>query len=162
MDIFGNLLGAGASALSGGLFGLAGNVAAKLFGYFETEQSATHRQAEWNHEIELLKLQQAIRPESVEHDRAPASPSSDSMDILRDSIRADAALSGSYSWVNAVRSLVRPTLTLGLTAFLGAAFFVMPESAAEKSYVVDSLMFASVTAIVWWFGDRAPRRTLPH
>jgi hypothetical protein len=38
----------------------------------------------------------------------------------------------------------------------------MPEGAADKTYVIDSLVFVSVTAITWWFGDRAPRKTVRH
>jgi hypothetical protein len=157
MEILGNILSAGTSALSGGLFGLLGNVASKLFGYFEAAQTADHRQAEWDHEIELLKLQQQNHPEGIEHEAA-----TDVLAPLDASIRAEAVLPASYEWVNAVRSLVRPTLTLGLATFLAVAFFAMPEGTADKVYVVDSLVFASVTAIVWWFGDRAPKRKLPH
>ena len=28
----------------------------------------------------------------------------------------------------------------------------------DRAYVADSLVFAAVTAIVWWFGDRAPKK----
>jgi hypothetical protein len=60
--------------------------------------------------------------------------------------------------VDAARALVRPLLTLGLSAVLAAAFFSMAPGDTARSYVIDSLVFAAVTAIVWWFGDRAPPR----
>jgi hypothetical protein len=41
---------------------------------------------------------------------------------------------------------------------LAAAFFSMAPTDAARAYVIDSLVFAAVTAIVWWFGDRAPPR----
>ena len=160
MDILGNLLGTGASALSGGVFGLIGNIAAKAFGYFENSQSFTQKQAEWSHEVELLKLQMQLKTEESEHENALLPV--EALSALDASVRADGALGPSYAWVNAVRSLVRPALTCGLAGFLGVAFFAMPEGAADRAYVVDSLVFASVTAIVWWFGDRAPRRPVHH
>jgi len=158
MDILGSLLGTGAAALTGGVFGLVGNIASKIFGYVETKQTNAQRQAEWQHETELLKLQLQLKTEETENEQALVS--SQSLDALGASIRADAAYSTSYKWVDAVRSLVRPALTLGLAGFLAAAFFAMPEGAADKTYVVDSLVFASVTAVTWWFGDRAPRKQL--
>jgi hypothetical protein len=53
---------------------------------------------------------------------------------------------------------VRPALTLGLVIVLAFAFFAMAPGDSERGYVTDSLVFAAVTAIVWWFGDRAPKR----
>ena len=57
-----------------------------------------------------------------------------------------------------VRALVRPALTLGLGGFLCTAFFAMSPGDIDRAYVADSLVFAAVTAIVWWFGDRAPKK----
>ena len=160
MDILGSLLGTGISALGGGVFGLVGNIASKVFGYIENGQSNTQRQAEWQHETELLKLQLQLKMQETENEQALLP--SQSLDALGASIRSDAGYGASYKWVDAVRALVRPALTLGLAGFLAAAFFAMPEGAADKTYVVDSLVFASVTAITWWFGDRAPRKQLKH
>jgi hypothetical protein len=58
-----------------------------------------------------------------------------------------------------MRALVRPTLTLGLTTFLACAFFAMAPGDIDRAYVADSLVFAAVTSIVWWFGDRAPKKS---
>jgi hypothetical protein len=57
---------------------------------------------------------------------------------------------------------VRPTLTLGLTTFLASAFFALAPGDIDRAYVADSLVFVAVTAVVWWFGDRAPRKLAPH
>ncbi len=160
MDTLGSILGTGASALSSGVFGLIGNIAAKAFGYFENGQTFAQKQTEWNHETELLKLQMQLKTEETEHESVLLPVQS--LDALDASVRADGALGPSYGWVNAVRSLVRPALTLGLAGFLCVAFFAMPKGAADRAYVVDSLVFASVTVIVWWFGDRAPKRPLHH
>jgi hypothetical protein len=151
MGIFGHILG---TALSGGLFGLIGNIAAKLFAYLESKQQFTERQAQWSYETDLLKLQMQAPAPETEHDAAPDA----SWSALNESLRDDALLASSYPWVNAVRSLVRPALTCGLAAVLAFAFFAMKSGDPERSYVIDSLVFAGVGAITWWFGDRAPRR----
>ena len=156
MGILGNLLGCGISAGAGGIFGLIGNLATKTFGYLESKQSFAAKQAEWMHETELLKLQSQWRQSETEAE--PSLAFSASWNGLLSSVATEGALPASYRWVDAARALVRPLLTLGLSAVLAAAFFSMAPSDATRAYVIDSLVFAAVTAIVWWFGDRAPLR----
>ena len=158
MDIVGTLLGGGASALTGGVFGLAGNIASKAFGYFETRQAFQQRLAEWTHESELLKLQMQAHAAETEQEIRVAE-NAGSWRGLEASVNSETALGISYPWVNAIRALVRPALTLGLALFLGVAFFALAPSDSERNYVADSLVFAAVSAIVWWFGDRAPKKS---
>lgn len=157
MGIVGDLLGMGTSAMSGGLFGLVGNIATKAFGYFEAKQAFTQKQAEWGHETELLKLQMQAKADETEQEIHVAE-SQGSWSGLTTSVAAEAAVGASYPWVNAVRALVRPVLTVGLTSFLSVAFFAMAPGDIDRSYVADSLVFVAVTSIVWWFGDRAPKK----
>jgi hypothetical protein len=158
MGILGHLLGCGISAGAGGVFGLIGNLATKTFGYLESKQSFAAKQAERRHETELLKLQSQWRQPETEHVDPPLALTAPWSGLLS-SVAAEGALPSSYKWVNAARALVRPLLTLGLSAVLAAAFFSMAPSDVARVYVIDSLVFAAVTAIVWWFGDRAPPRT---
>ena len=160
MDILGTLADAAASAASGGIFGLVGHVATKLAGYSESEQEFKQKQAEWLHENDLLKLQMQAKQAETENEVA-VSAAAGAWSGLGESLKAETAIGDSYPWVNAVRALVRPSLTLGLALFLCSAFFALPADDAERAYVANSLVFAAVTAIVWWFGDRAPKRA-PH
>lgn len=161
MDILGTLVDAGTSAISGGLFGLIGNVATKVVGYFEAEQQFKQKQAEWAHETDLLKLQMTAKQQETESEIQLAGASG-SWTGLTASLQAETSIGVTYPWVNAVRALVRPLLTFGLAAFLCAAFFALTPGDIDRSYVANSLVFAAVTAIVWWFGDRAPKRPAPH
>ena len=61
--------------------------------------------------------------------------------------------------INAARALVRPALAIGLSTFLACAFFAMAPGDIDRAYVADNLVFAAVTSIVWWFGDRAPKKS---
>jgi hypothetical protein len=158
MDILGDLLGTGASALSGGLFGLVGNIATKVFGYFEAKQAFTQKLAEWGHETDLLKLQMQAKSAETEHEIHVAE-SQGSWSGLASSLSAEGAIGASYPWVNATRALVRPVLTLGLATFLASAFFALAPGDIDRAYIADSLVFAAVSSIVWWFGDRAPGKS---
>ena len=143
------------SGLSGGLFGLLGNVAGKVIGIFETRQAFAQKKEEWGHEERLLDMQMKAKAAETEQELA-VTASSGSWGGLGDSLKSEAAIGATYPWVNAVRALVRPALTLSLSGFLGSAFFAT--SGAARNSIADSLVFAAVTAIVWWFGDRAPKR----
>ena len=156
MGILGNILGCGLSAGAGGVCGLIGNLATRTFSYLESKQSFLVKQSEWAHETELLKLQSQWQQPETEAE--PALALTASWDGLLSSVTAQGALPASYKWVDAARALVRPALTLGLSAVLAAAFFSMAPNDVARAYVIDSLVFAAVTAIVWWFGDRAPMR----
>ena len=156
MDI-GTLIGTGASALGGGLFGLVGNVASKLIGIVEAKQEFAQKKEEWGHEERLLDMQTKAKAAETEGELA-VTASSGSWSGLAESLKAETAIGATYPWVNAVRALVRPALTLGLASFLCAAFFALTPGDIDRAYVADSLIFAAVTAIVWWFGDRAPKK----
>jgi len=153
MDI-GSIFDAG---LTGGLFGLIGNVAGKVISIFTAKQEFTQKKEEWDHEERLLDLQMKAKAAETEQELAVAA-SSGSWSGLGESLKAETAIGATYPWVNAVRALVRPALTLGLSGFLCAAFFAMDPGAYDRQYIADSLVFAAVTAIVWWFGDRAPKK----
>lgn len=156
MDI-GSLIGTGASALTGGLFGLLGNVASKVIGLFEAKQAFDQKKEEWTHEERLLDMQVKAKAAETEEELA-VTASTGSWTGLTESLKAETAIGASYAWVNAVRALVRPALTLGLGTFLCAAWFALPDGDPGRTSVADSLLFAAVTSIVWWFGDRAPKK----
>jgi hypothetical protein len=145
------------SSLTGGLFGLLGNVTNKVIGIFTAKQEFSQKKEEWGHEERLLDMQMKAKAAETEQELA-VTASSGSWSGLSESLKAETAIGASYAWVNAVRALVRPALTLGLGGFLCAAFFALAPGDASRSAISDSLVFAAVTAIVWWFGDRAPKQ----
>jgi len=152
MDI-GSFLG---TTLGGGLFGLLGNVASKVVGLYEAKQAFAQKKEEWGHDERLADIQ--MKAKAAENAQQLAvTAASGSWSGLTESLKAETSIGASYAWVNAVRALVRPALTLGLGTFLCAAFFAMPDGDPARASVSDSLLFAAVTAVVWWFGDRGQK-----
>jgi hypothetical protein len=78
---------------------------------------------------------------------------------LSASLAAEAAIGESYKWVNAVRGLTRPCLTLLLWVIAGLVF--LGSGAAALGDIVETETFAATPATLWWFGARGPRRD-PH
>ena len=143
------------SSLTGGLFGLLGNVTNKVIGIFTAKQDFAQKKEEWSHEERLLDMQMKAKAAETEQELA-VTASSGSWSGLGESLKAETAIGSTYPWVNAVRALVRPALTMSLGGFLCAAYFAT--SGAARTTIAESLVFAAVTSIVWWFGDRAPKK----
>ena len=143
------------TATGGGIFGLVGTALGRVAGFLEQRQSMKHEQAKWAHETELLQFQAAAARQADEADQALADVSG-SWAGLRASMKAEAGIRPSYHWVDAVRGLTRPTLTLLL--WMIAASIWIGSDATVRSSVVDAVTFAATAATLWWFGDRAPKR----
>lgn len=149
-----DLIGLTASAAGGGIFGLIGTALGRVAGYFEREQSHAHERARWLHESDLLKLQMQAKTEETESEirLAEAAGSWKGLDA---SILADSSIGESYAWVNAVRGLTRPGLTL-LLWIIAIAIFISSDSASQAQ-ITETATFAATAATLWWFGDRGPR-----
>lgn len=164
----------GLSAAGGGLFGVAGALAGRIIGLFEIKErrrdqalANEHEERRWKQEHEMQLLQLQSRREETESELALAE-SAGSWSALGASYAAEAAIGATYQWVEAVRALVRPGLTLGLWCAVLAIFFhtaseqarwlAATDRASALAYLIDSVVFAATAATLWWFGDRPPRR----
>ena len=149
------LIGLAASAAGGGVFGLLGTVIGRAAGYFEQRQSQAHERARWQHEAHLAGLElQARREESEAAERQ--AETSGRWQGLAASMQAEASIGESYAWVNAVRALTRPVLTLLLWLITWLVFLASPET--EQAKIVETATFAATAATLWWFGDRGAQR----
>lgn len=148
------MTGWAASAAGGGVIGVVGSLVGRVAGYFERRQSQAHERTRWSHEAELLQLQHQARLEETEAERALADTSG-SWAGLKASMEAEAAIGESYPWVNAVRGLTRPALTLLLWLIAGGIWLGAGE--ADRAAITDTATFAATAATLWWFGDRGAR-----
>lgn len=150
-----NLTGLAASATGGGLFGLIGTVLGRVAGFFERRQEQAQERARWAHESELLKMQMQAKAQETEAEIALAETAG-SWDGLKASMQAEAAIGASYPWVNAMRGLTRPVLTL-LLWLISVSIFVGADPEGQQA-ITETATFAATAATLWWFGDRGPRR----
>lgn len=149
------LTGLAASAAGGGLFGLVGTALGRVAGFFETRQRLQHERERWSHETALLELQQKARAQETEAELALAETSG-RWAGLEASMQAEAAIGESYRWVNAVRGVTRPALTLLL--WLIAGMIWLGADMAARASITETAAFAATAATLWWFGDRGPKR----
>ncbi len=79
-------------------------------------------------------------------------------------------LKTSYKWVEAIRSLMRPLITMyllilstGLTVYIGSligGFKIMSEEYLLTAFtgIIDQVLFLTMLAIGWWFGSRPDKK----
>ena len=147
-----DIAGLAASAAGGGLFGLIGTALGRVAGYFEQKQAQAHEKARWIHEVQLIELQQAAQKAETEAEIA-LSEVEGSWQGLAASMQADAAIASSYRWVDAVRGLTRPCLTLLLWLIAGGIW--LGADPASRANIAETATFGATAATLWWFGDRS-------
>jgi hypothetical protein len=160
--------------MSGGLTGILGSLAGRVFSIFErrearqdralaNEESARMR----GHELLLLRESRLTNAAETENEIAIARTQG-SWAGLEASHTADAAATNVPGWANAVRAMVRPVLTplLWVIAMLAFAWMLKraeaglipaEDAALMTTYVINSAIYAATAATLWWFGDRARR-----
>ena len=150
-----DLIGLAASAAGGGVFGLVGTVIGRIAGLVERRQDNAQERARWVHEAAVLDLQMKARASELAGQERIAQTSG-AWQGLSASMAAEASIGDSYKWVNAVRALTRPLLTLLLWLITGLVYLGAPADA--RAGIVETTTFAATAATLWWFGDRGNRR----
>ncbi|MCU7933747.1 MAG: hypothetical protein KZQ99_02565 [Candidatus Thiodiazotropha sp. (ex Dulcina madagascariensis)] len=187
------IVGIVGSAASGGLLGLAGTGIQALLKFFEIREErktqialreldireieAERQLAMQQAEIDLDKIREqaagdlAIMEERVAGEVMTASYEADRASYSLESVRR---LTGFWknlagfglAFVDVVRGLMRPLITLytlGLLTAIGwlmyeAAEGVIPEMPALWLEIVQAVILLSTTSVTWWFGSRQLRR----
>lgn len=147
-----DLIGIAASAAGGGVFGVLGTALGRVAGYFERRQSIEHEERRWQHEVKLLEMQRLAAAAETEAELA-ITRAEGSWDGLQASLNAEAAIRASYKWVDAIRGLTRPLLTLLLWGITVVIWF--SADLADRSNITETATFAATAATLWWFGDRS-------
>lgn len=147
-----DVIGIAASAAGGGLFGLLGTALGRVAGFFEARQAMAHEERRWSHEARLLELQRTARREETEAEHA-LTETEGRWARLEASLAAEAAIAASYKWVDAVRALTRPLLTVLLWGITTAIWFTA--DLADRASITETATFAATAATLWWFGDRS-------
>lgn len=146
------LIGIAASAAGGGVFGLIGTSLGRLAGFFEKRQSIAHEERRWLHEIKLAEMETAAAAQKAEA-ALKETETAGRWAGLQDSLAAEAAIAVSYKWVDAVRALTRPVLTVLLWGIATLIWF--SATPTDRVMITETATFAATAATLWWFGDRA-------
>lgn len=154
----GDWFGLAASAAGGGVFGVFGTALGRVAGFFEARQQQAFEKSRWAHELDVMRLTMEAKRVETETE-IDLQQVHGSWEGLKASLQAEMAIPASYPFVNAVRALTRPALTLLLWLITALVFFNV--EADLRARVVETAVFAATAATLWWFGDRtnpAPRR----
>jgi hypothetical protein len=147
-----DVIGIAASAAGGGLFGLIGTTLGRLAGFFEKRQAIAHEERRWLHEIQLVETQAKTSAQQAEA-ALRETDTEGRWAGLQASLAADAGISESYRWVDAVRALTRPFLTVLLWGIATMIWF--SATPLDRVVITETATFAATAATLWWFGDRA-------
>jgi hypothetical protein len=156
MDL-GDIIGAAGSALSGGLLGVLGFGVKAFFGFLADREKRALVAVQHAHELALIREQRATLAVETEHEREIAAEETRraSYDF------ADVTGQPVWTWVASVVSLMRPLLTLYLTAVASLIVYDQLFGAAPDVFVrneaVALVMMLTSSCVLWWFGDR-PRQ----
>jgi hypothetical protein len=161
-----DILGAGASVASGGIFGLLGSVAGAWFKGKDRLAKAVEQDKQRVHDLKLIALKMEAKSQGA------------AWDSMVTTHQSETALNGqeNYKWVVAIKSLFRPFLTISLwllaawqldliltgtintyleLAEANQTLLATNELVALVRYVLYSTVFSAMTASTWWFGERA-------
>ncbi len=174
-------MGAILSLLSGGLLGTIGSLLSNVMDFFkvkeQNKQEVKMKQmdldamdkeyeyretaAQLNADVALTESGDDLREATYDHDEAKYSKG-----MIIKSIFLKAPL----VFVDVVRGLIRPALTVYLIALVTMVFYMVKaiidqegltidpvEALAIFAQVVDMILFLASMAIGWWFGDRSKK-----
>ncbi len=158
--------------LSGGATGLIGTVISGGMKFFENKQKHAHELAIMDMEIKQMGVEAQIAKDIKELDMEG-----------KDRAAAWSALEASYKesttrmssgdhpalvWVDVIRGLMRPVITIGLLVLIGVIYFTAAASLAAPDgtpmtvFIIQTVLYVGTTAVLWWFGTRnlapSPRR----
>lgn len=143
------------SVLSGGATGIFGSVIGKVFGLVDGWQEEKKAKNEHARTMEMARLQNELRAEEHESERGIVEAEQAGQAKLA-SFQHDMSAGISYPWVAAILRLVRPVLTLSLIGLL-LFIYISISDLAQQETIIQSVVYMSSTAVLWWFGDRAMR-----
>ena len=143
------------SVLTGGATGILGSVLGKVFNFVDVFIEEKKAKGEHERTIEMHRLQSELRADELESELAIVQEQS----AGAAQVACYAMLPGvevPYPWVAAILRLMRPLLTVML---VGIVWYIYASSndLAQQETIIQSVIYMSSTAVLWWFGDRAMR-----
>ena len=157
---------------AGGIFGLFGSLIGWWTKRVDEQDRRKWEKEKWAYERDMIHLQMKAKSEETEQEVKLAATAG-AWKGLDTSIRHDRSIKDTSTWVNNIRGLFRPILTVLLILVVVYFFHALTKELGYESprnlinsigedtarmlvvYMIHSVVFACTTAITWWFGDRA-------
>jgi len=160
-----DVIGVGASAATGGIFGLVGSLVGAVGKYFQKKQEQSFLREKWDYETKLLELNMKKGIQEFDHEMALTAQQG-SWSGLEASYKHDASIGPVHKWVNDIVKLFRPVLTIALWILCGIIFWWFGQKEFSetlssedifilKRYMIHTTFFAAGSAAMWWFGERS-------
>jgi hypothetical protein len=143
------------SGLFGGGVGLLGTLVGRVFGWLEEREKIKRLAIQNEHELKLQQMQFDARSAEREYEYAITELSTEA-DMRTSSYQQDGVIGSTYKWVNAVRALMRPLLTVMAISALMYVIILLNQLGDYTGLreAMAQLNFLAMTAYVWWFGSR--------
>jgi len=140
-----------ASILTGGATGLIGTLLSSVMDYFKEKQRHAHEMDKLKFEKEIMAMEIAgkDRVATIQAETA----------LTTQSIRADRATyshNSASKWlvfVDVVRGLIRPVITVGLCVTVTIFWFDTQDETIKKQ-IIDTVLYLTTAVVLWWFGSR--------
>ena len=143
------------SVLTGGATGILGSVLGKLFNFADVSIAEKKAKGEHERTMEMHRLQAELRADELENERAIVEEQSAGAARVA-SYGMMTGVEVPYPWVAAILRLMRPALTIMLVSITWY-IYASTDDIAQQETIIQSVIFMSSTATLWWFGDRAMR-----
>mgnify|MGYP003651062013 FL=1 len=143
------------SVLTGGATGILGSVLGKVFNFADVFIEEKRAKGEHERTIEMHRLQSELRADELESELAIVQEQS----AGAAQVASYAMMTGvevPYPWVAAILRLMRPLLTVMLVGIVWY-IYAASDDLAQQETIIQSVIYMSSTAVLWWFGDRAMR-----
>ena len=150
------------SVLTGGATGVIGTVVSGVVGHFQAKRKFEQQLSLRRLDLEAMQIEakaaaaaSAVRAESEATSAELAALTASYREASnRVSMRGDSVL---LVLADFVRTMVRPALTIGL---VGLTAWIYTTAPALRPTVIDTVLYLTTAAVLWWFGSRAAEKVL--
>ncbi len=147
------------SLLTGGATGLIGTALSGVMKFFTMKQEQSHElkvmEMELKHMDKEAEVALKIETKKQEGKEAEAAWRGLEASYREAGQRWSTGDSGWIVFVDVVRGLMRPLLTLSLVILVGVIYFTLgPDKPTMQDQIIATILYLATAAVLWWFGSR--------
>lgn len=145
--------------LTGGATGLIGTALSGVMKFFTMKQEQSHElkvmEMELKHMDKEAEVALKIETKKQEGKEAEAAWRGLEASYREAGQRWSTGDSGWIVFVDVVRGLMRPLLTLALVILVGTIYFTLgADKPTMQEQIVSTVLYLATAAVLWWFGSR--------